>query len=99
MVNNLTMPGRVTAVALLPDGRLAIGMEDGTIKLWNVQTGKCEATLEEHSDRVTALVLLPDGWLASGSWDHTIRLWDVQTGECKAILEGHSKRVTALALW
>ena len=68
---------RVTALCVLPDGRLASGSYDNTIRLWDVATGAETARLEGHSGRVAALCLLPDGRLASGSWDNTIRLWDV----------------------
>ena len=82
----------VEALALLPDGRLASGSEDKTIRLWDVKTGAETARLEGHTaevnpllfprgGRVTALALLPDGRLASGSEDQTIRLWDVKTGD------------------
>ena len=72
--------GGVRALCLLPDGRLASGSYDNTIRLWDVAAGAETARLEGHSGRVDALCLLPDGRLASGSWDRTIRLWDVAAG-------------------
>lgn len=71
----------VKALAVLPDGRLASGSDDATIKLWNPASGSCTATLEGHSSVVIALAVLPDGRLASGSMDRTIKLWDPANGE------------------
>jgi WD40 repeat protein len=83
---------------VLPDGRLAAGSVDRTIRLWDVTTGAETARLEGHSGRVRALCVLPRGRLASGSDDDTIRLWDVTTGAEAARLEGHSGRVRALCV-
>jgi WD40 repeat protein len=88
----------VRALAVLPDGRLASGADDGTIKLWDAATGQLKATLEGHSGWVTVLELLPDGRLASGSYDPTIKLWDPASGQLQATLEGHSDQVMALAV-
>ena len=66
----------VSALAVLPDGRLASGAWDKTIKLWNPASGACEATLEGHSGSVFALAVLADGRLASGSDDKSIRIWE-----------------------
>ena len=41
----------VNALAVLPDGRLASGSRDHTIKLWDPASGSCAATLEGHSAR------------------------------------------------
>jgi hypothetical protein len=88
----------VTALCLLPDGRLSSDSEDRTIRLWDVTTGTEPTTLEGHYGGIQALCLLQDGRLASGSWDFTIRLWSVATGTETARLEGHKSRVQALCL-
>ena len=87
----------ITALAALPDGRLASCSRDKTIRLWDVTSGVEIGRLEGHCKSITALAALPDGRLASGSHDNTIRLWDVTSGVEIARLVGHSKSITALA--
>ena len=41
------------SVAVFPDGlRVVSGSSDDTLKVWDVATGKCVATLEGHSGGV-----------------------------------------------
>jgi WD40 repeat protein len=87
----------VLALCLLPEGRLASGSADNTIRLWDVAGGVETGRLQGHSTEVTALCVLPDGRLASGSFDETIRLWDAAAGIETARL-GHSGGVMALCL-
>ena len=64
---------------------------DNTLKVWDVATGKCVATLEGHSGTVMSVAISPDGRrVVSGSKDKTLKVWDIETGECMATLEGHS---------
>jgi WD40 repeat protein len=81
--NRMTHEDRVLSVAYSPDGKtLASGSFDGTIKLWDVATGKERATLKGHTGWVRSVAYSPDSkTLASGSEDETIKLWDVATGK------------------
>jgi len=89
----------VTAVAITPNAKLAVsGLEDKTLKVWNLQTGECCQTLEGHHGRITSVAITAHGQLAvSGSRDHTLKIWNLQTGECLDTLEGHRNSVTAVA--
>jgi len=86
--------GGFRSLVVLPDGLLASGSLDSTIRIWNVTNGTCIKTLVGHSDYVTSLVILPNGLLKSGSYDNTIRIWNVNTGITKKTLTGHTDYVS-----
>jgi len=99
----------VICVAFNGDGMLATGSRESqfitpppgapfnTIKLWNISTMACVATLEGHTNSVQSVTFSPDGkLLASGSDDHKIKLWDISTMDCIKTLEGHTGSVQSV---
>jgi hypothetical protein len=60
---------------------LATCSADGSVKLWNPESGAALKTLTGHTDQVYAVALSPDGNLvASGSWNGEIKIWKVADG-------------------
>lgn len=64
-----------------PDGSLiAGGGDDGSVMVWDTQTGETIARLENHLYPVSAVAWSADGsLLASGDWSGVVRVWDVAT--------------------
>ncbi|KNC56439.1 STE/STE11 protein kinase [Thecamonas trahens ATCC 50062] len=72
---------------------------DNVIRVWQLKSGVCLASLSGHVGKVTALAYEPElGALVSGSNDATLRVWDVQREQYTAVLSEHSGPVLAVAL-
>uniref|UniRef100_A0A0A9Y0H5 Coronin n=1 Tax=Lygus hesperus TaxID=30085 RepID=A0A0A9Y0H5_LYGHE len=84
---------------------VAVGCDDGTVKLWMVPEGGLseatntpEAVLQTHMEKIYCLKFHPlaSDILATTSYDMTIRIWDLSTLEQAATLNAEDQ-VVALA--
>jgi WD40 repeat protein len=82
-------------------GQWAIaGLSDGTVRIWDRQTGQPLPTLDGHETAVQVLELSPRGHLlASGSSDGTIALWDLDGFRNIGTLAGRDTPVRTLRLF
>ena len=93
----------ITSVAFGPDGRLAVGGMDGTVRLWEVdkravKKSRVKRVLMAHTKGTTGVALSPDGAvLATGGLDGAMRLWDAVTGELKVTLTTSGYMVNTVA--
>ena len=90
----------VWGVAVTPDGKTAIsGSGDGTLKVWDLETGECRSTLTGHTHIVRCVAVTPDGeTVVSGSEDYTLKVWDLKTSKCRATFNGHIMGIWGMAI-
>mmetsp|Transcript_6240 Transcript_6240/g.13619 ORF Transcript_6240/g.13619 Transcript_6240/m.13619 type:complete len:542 (+) Transcript_6240:154-1779(+) len=90
----------ITALALHPIYTLAAsGSEDGTIKLWDHESGDYLRTLRGHTNVVTSVDFCPKGggYLVSCSTDLSIKIWDVKDNfVCVRTLRGHDHTISCV---
>ncbi len=75
---------RVRSLAYTQDGTLFVGLEDGSVVLWDVESSEILAARDTHKQSVSCVRSSPLGLLASGSYDGTVQLW---TGQLESVAE------------
>ena len=91
----------VSDVVISSDGKFALsGSWDGTLRLWEIQSGRTTRRFVGHAKDVLSVAFSVDNrQIVSGSRDKTIKLWNT-LGECKYTIgtdtEGHSEWVSCV---
>ncbi len=96
----------VQALALTPDGRWAVSgggswglYRDFSLRVWDLETGKCLRSLEGHKHIVNSVAISADGPLAvSGGKEKILRIWDLISGRCLLFLEGHTDEIQSVSM-
>jgi WD40 repeat protein len=72
-----------------PDGkRIVTGASDGTIKLWEADSGWEPRPFKAQSLEIGCVAYSPDGrWVLTGSWDKSAKLWDTTSSREAFTLE------------
>jgi WD40 repeat protein len=81
--------------------RWFIGGGDGTLRLFDADTGKLTRTFVGHTNaRIESVALAPDGKHAcSSGFDGTVRIWDLDTGQSVRTLIGNGGLRVRQAVW
>jgi WD40 repeat protein len=82
----------------MPDGnRIVTGSDDGTARLWDLETGKEVRSLGEAGGKpVTALAVMAPAYIATGHDDGKVRVWDADKPSEPIVFESHEGAITAL---
>ncbi|WP_165704170.1 NACHT domain-containing protein, partial [Enhygromyxa salina] len=102
-VRSLTLDARhrgaVRSCAWSHDGTRALSAgDDGTLRLWDVESGTSVGVWEGHGGGVSSCAWSPDGTRALSTGDDgTLRLWDVESGTSVGVWEGHGGGVSSCA--
>ena len=85
---------------ITPDNEKRFSLSNkGTIKIWDIESGKELRRLKGHNDFVNCIAVTPDSKkLISGFNDGTIKIWDIESGKELRRLKGHNYRVTSLTV-
>lgn len=94
-INTTAVPVSITA---LEPNRIAVGLNNYAISIFNTDSGAMEKQLSGHTGCVRSFVNLPSDKLASGAADKTIRIWEWKTGRLLKTITDHSAPVTSLVI-
>ncbi|KAG6413747.1 hypothetical protein SASPL_126461 [Salvia splendens] len=90
---------QVSIVKMLSGERVLTAAHDGTVKMWDVRTDTCVATVGRFSSAVLCMEYDDSsGILAAGGRDGVANIWDIRAGRQMHKLLGHSKWIRSIRM-
>ncbi|MGK0188154.1 MAG: WD40 repeat protein [Verrucomicrobiales bacterium] len=91
-------PGRnCSGLRFISESQIATTADDGSIRIWDLDSGNQLKLLQGHSSSVTSIDISLDGkLLASGGRDRTVLLWDLESGNRLATYSAHANAVSSV---
>lgn len=78
--SRFVVPGKVTALAVSPDGVYCVAAVSETIYIWQISSGKMMSVLSRHYQAVTSLTFTDDGThFCSAGQDGMLLVWKLST--------------------
>ncbi|KAI3735818.1 hypothetical protein L6452_15337 [Arctium lappa] len=89
----------VSCARMLSGERVLTAAYDGTVKMWDVRTDTCVATVGRCSSAVLCMEYDDStGVLAAGGRDAVANIWDIRSGRQMHKLLGHSKWIRSIRM-
>ncbi|XP_068307994.1 DENN domain and WD repeat-containing protein SCD1-like [Pyrus communis] len=89
----------VSCARMLSGERVLTAAHDGTVKMWDVRTDTCVATVGRCSSAVLCMEYDDStGILAAGGRDVVANIWDIRTGKPMHKLVGHTKWIRSIRM-
>ena len=81
----------ITILSITSDGKHCVSASaDRTIRVWDLETGRCIKTIENLHSEVSSLSITPGcKRCVIGYCDGTIRVWDLDNGQCLKTINVH----------
>lgn len=90
---------QVSAVRMLSGERVLTAAHDGTVKMWDVRTDTCVATVGRCSNAVLCMEYDDStGILAAAGRDAVANIWDIRAGKQMHKLLGHTKWIRSIRM-